>query len=110
GAGLAVDAIDCPLTMDGVDVDELTRRAGPGGTVVFGAAGVGRNPRQAEVAERLAEAGCKVVVVARRMPYDLKHFPKAVAGLAAYDDSPAMQVAIAEALTGKLRPTGKLPV
>ncbi|HWI66410.1 MAG TPA: beta-N-acetylhexosaminidase, partial [Symbiobacteriaceae bacterium] len=47
GAGLAVDAIDCPLTMDGVDVDELTRRAGPGGTVVFGAAGVGRNPRQA---------------------------------------------------------------
>lgn len=108
--GLEVDAIDCPLDMSGVDVNALIERVGPGGTVVFGAAGAGRFPRQAEVAEGLADAGCKVIVVARRMPYDLKLFPKAAVHLAAYDDSPAIQVAVAEALTGKLRPTGKLPV
>lgn len=109
-SGLQVDAVDCPLNLDGVDADNLIRRAGPGGTVVVGAAGVGRNPLQAAIAERMAEAGCKVVVIARRMPYDLKHFPKAVAGLAAYDDSPAMQAAVAEVLTGRLAPTGRMPV
>jgi hypothetical protein len=72
--------------------------------------GVGRNPQQAQVAERLVEAGCRVVAVARRMPYDLKHFPGAIAGLATYDESPAMQVAVVEALTGKLQATGKMPV
>ncbi|HYF79736.1 MAG TPA: beta-N-acetylhexosaminidase [Symbiobacteriaceae bacterium] len=109
-AGLTVDAIDCKLNMEGVDAEELIQRAGPGGTVIFGAVGVGRNPQQAEVAQRLVEAGCKVVAVARRMPYDLKHFPGAIAGLAAYDESPAMQVAVVEALTGKLQATGKMPV
>jgi beta-N-acetylhexosaminidase len=109
-AGLEVDAIDCPLDMSGLDVDGLIRRVGSGGTVVFGAAGASRFPKQAEVAEKLAGAGCKVVVIARRMPYDLKLFPNAVAALAAYDDSPAMQAAAAEALTGKLQPNGKLPV
>lgn len=109
-AGLEVDAIDCPLDMSTVDTAELIRRVGTGGTVVFGAVGAARNPRQAEVAGALADAGINVVVIARRMPYDLKLFPKAVAGLAAYDDSPSMQQAVAEVLTGKLVPTGKLPV
>jgi beta-N-acetylhexosaminidase len=109
-AGLEVDAIDCPLNMDGIDVDDIIRRAGPGGTVVFGSAGARRFPQQAEVGEKLAAAGCRVVVVGRRMPYDLEMFPSAVAHLAAYDDSPAMQQAVAEALIGKLKPTGKMPV
>lgn len=109
-AGCEVDAVDCPLDMEGVDAAELARRAGPGGTVVFGAAGATRRPRQVEVAEALAAAGCRVIVVARRMPYDLDLFKSAVAGIAAYDDSPAMQRAVAEVLTGRLSATGKLPV
>ncbi|HYG58320.1 MAG TPA: hypothetical protein VD902_09700, partial [Symbiobacteriaceae bacterium] len=100
----------CPLDMSGVDAAELVRRAGPGGTVVFGAAGAGRYPRQAEVAEQLAQAGCKVVVLARRMPYDLKLFPHAAAALACYDDSPSIQAAVAEVLTGKLKVGGTMPV
>lgn len=109
-AGLEVDAIDCPLDMAGVDVAELVQRAGPGGTVVFGAAGAGRYPRQVEVAEQLAAAGCRVIVVARRMPYELKQFAGAAAAIAAYDDTPAMQTALVELLTGKLEAQGRLPV
>ncbi len=109
-AGLEVEAIDCPISMDGQDASELARQVGPGGTVVFGAVGTGRNPLQAEFAAQLAEEGCRVIVVARRMPYDLKYYPAAVAGIAAYDDSPAMQQAVGELLTGRLAPTGRLPV
>lgn len=109
-AGLDLDAIDCPLSMEGLDADDVVRRAGPGGTVLFGAVGVGRHPQQAEFAARLSEAGCRVIALARRMPYDLNHFPRAVAGIAAYDDSPAMQKAAAEVLTGRITATGRIPV
>lgn len=108
--GLAVDAVDCPLSMEGVDVAELARQVGPGGTVVMGLVGAGRYPRQVEVANQLAAAGCRVIALARRMPYDLEHFRQAVAGIAAYDDSPGMQEAVAELLTGRIKATGKLPV
>lgn len=109
-AMLEVDAIDCPLDMAGVDVHELIRRAGPGGTVIFGSAGAGRYPRQVEVAQQLAAAGCRVIVVARRMPYELKQYTGAAATIAAYDDTPAMQRALVELLTVRLEPSGKLPV
>jgi hypothetical protein len=45
------------------------------------------------------------------MPHDLEQFkPFAAAGIACYDDSPAMQQAVAELLTGRLVAAGKLPV
>lgn len=108
--GVTADVVECPIDMADVDAAALAQRVGQGGTVLFGAVGVGRNPRQAEVAAALTEAGCRVVALARRMPYDLNHFPSAVAGIAAYDDSPAMQQAVAELLTGRLTAMGKIPV
>jgi beta-N-acetylhexosaminidase len=108
--GLTVDAIDCPLDMAGVDALSIAQRVGHGGTVIFGAVGAGRHPGQMAVAKHLIEAGCHLVALARRMPYDLKHFEGAFAGVAAYDDSPAMQQAVAEVLVGKLKPQGKIPV
>jgi len=109
-AGCEVEAIDCPLDMEGVDAADLARRVGPGGTMVFGCAGAARYPRQAVVGAALAAAGCRVIALARRLPYDLSQFPTAVAGIAAYDDSPSMQRAVAELLTGRLQATGRLPV
>jgi beta-N-acetylhexosaminidase len=78
--------------------------------VVIGCVGTARYPRQAEVGAALAAAGCRVIALARRLPYDLSQFPAAVAGIAAYDDSPAMQRAVADLLTGRLQATGRLPV
>lgn len=109
-AGREVEAIDCPLDMAGVDAAELARRVGPGGTILLGCVGSARYPQQAEVGAALAAAGCRVIALARRLPYDLSRFPAAVAGIACYDDSPSMQRAVAELLTGRLEPTGRLPV
>lgn len=110
GAGLTVDAVDCAMDMANLDLDALAARVGAGGTVILGAFAAARNERQVEAADRLAAAGCKVVVLARRMPYDLGRFQNAAVKIAMYDDSPAMQQATAELLTGKLQATGRLPV
>lgn len=109
--GLEVHAIDCPLDMTGVDAAEIAWEVGPGGTVVFGGVAVAGNPQQAEIAALLADAGCRVIALARRMPYDLDAFKgKAVAGIAVYDDSPAIQQATAELLTGRIPAMGRLPI
>jgi len=109
--GIEVNAIDCPLDMSGVDVAALARQVGPGGTVVFGGVAVASYPQQAEAAAALAAAGCRVIALARRMPYDLDVFKgKAVAGIAVYDDSPAIQQATAELLAGRIPAVGRLPI
>lgn len=109
-AGIRAHAIDCPLDLAGVDVAEIARRVGPGGTVVFGLVGAGRYPQQVEAVRQLMAAGCRVVALARRMPYDLQPVSEAAAGIAAYDDSSAMQQAVAEVLAGIHPACGKLPV
>lgn len=106
-----VEVVTCPLDMGGFSAGALAERLGPGGTVVFGAVMSGRYGAQAEAAAALKAAGCRVVVLGRRMPYDLAQFrASADAAIAIYDDSPAMLQAGAEVLLGRLQPAGRLPV
>jgi beta-N-acetylhexosaminidase len=54
--------------------------------------------------------GRPVIVVALGRPYDLGHTRHAAAALATYSTGDAAVEALARVLTGKVRPTGKLPV
>lgn len=54
--------------------------------------------------------GKPAVIVAAREPYDLRHYPKAKAGLATYGYPDAMVQVTADLIFGKIRPLGKLPV
>lgn len=54
--------------------------------------------------------GKPVVVIAAREPYDLRHYPKAKAGLATYGYPDATVQAAADMIFGRIRPLGKLPV
>lgn len=111
GALGPVAVVTCPLDMAGFDAGALARRLGPGATVLFGAVMSGRHRAQAATAAALRAAGCRVVVLARRMPYDLRHFlDSADAAVAVYDDSPAMLEAGAAVLLGERAAMGKLPV
>lgn len=106
-----VEVVTCPLDMQGFDAGALAQRLGPGGTVLFGAVMAGRYGAQAEAAAALQAAGCRVVVLGRRMPYDLAHFRSvAAAAVAVYDDSPAMFQAGVEVLLGRLGAGGRSPV
>lgn len=58
----------------------------------------------------LVATGRPVVVVATGVPYDLGLFPGAAAGLATYSGAGVSLTAAADALTGAINPTGRLPV
>jgi beta-N-acetylhexosaminidase len=51
-----------------------------------------------------------VVVIAVRSPYDLTQMPEASTYLATYSDRPVALQALAELLTGRIMPQGRLPV
>lgn len=78
--------------------------------LVVGVAGLSDNPEQAKLVNALLESGAPVVLVALRDPYDLLAFPNALTMLATYSVPPPTLAALAEVLTGKVRPQGRLPV
>ncbi len=65
---------------------------------------------QARLVKGLAASGKPVLVVALRNPYDLVAFPEVKTYLAAYSYQPCALQAASEVITGRLQPTGRLPV
>ena len=74
--------------------------------VVLGTYDLGRDRAQQALAQALLATGKPVVGVAARGPYDAPFLPTV---LAAYGDRPVHLQAAAEALFGRLTPTGKAP-
>jgi beta-glucosidase-like glycosyl hydrolase len=68
------------------------------------------NAGSATAAQLKALKGKPVVVAALGRPYDLNNADRAKGALATYSSSSASVTALAKALSGDLRPTGKLPV
>jgi len=60
--------------------------------------------------QALLEAKVPTIVVAVRGPYDLLAFPQAPTYLALYGSNPPALDALANVLSGKVKPMGKLPV
>lgn len=61
-------------------------------------------------ATALLATGRPVVVASVEGPYDVSYFPTAPAHVTAYDYQPPSLAALADALVGRARPTGRLPV
>ena len=77
--------------------------------LVVGTRRLSRDPAQVEAVRRLAAAR-PVVLVALREPYDLSLVPEARTRIAAYGDEEPLVEAALDVITGRLKPSGRLPV
>jgi beta-N-acetylhexosaminidase len=77
--------------------------------VVLATYDLAQRAEQQALAQSLVATGKPVVAVSLRGPYDAASAPKIGTFLAAYGDRPIHLQAAAEALFGKLTPTGKAP-
>jgi beta-N-acetylhexosaminidase len=98
------------------DLVEAVRRFAPtvsdatsADVIVLGLYDLAQDPAQVTLARSLADTGKPVVGVALRGPYDAAAAPFLRTVLAAYGDRPVHLQAAAEALFGRITPTGKVP-
>jgi beta-N-acetylhexosaminidase len=77
--------------------------------VVLGTFDLAQHADQQALAKALARAGKPVVVVSLRGPYDAAAAPEIGTFLAVYGDRPIHLQSAAEALFGRLTPSGRTP-
>ncbi len=90
-------------------VDSAVAAARGANVVVLGTYDLARDPDQQSLARALAATGTPVVAVSLRGPYDAAAVPEIGTFMAVYGDRPIHLQSAAEALFGRLTPTGKVP-
>ncbi|RJL32749.1 glycoside hydrolase family 3 protein [Bailinhaonella thermotolerans] len=112
--GAAADLHETGTTPARADIDAAVAKANASDAVVVttvNATGTGASAtQQRALVEALIATGKPVIVVGSRNPYDINALPGARTFLASYDWSRSQMRATARVITGKTRPTGKLPV
>lgn len=68
------------------------------------------NTNQLKLVRDLVEAGNPVIAIAHRNPFDVALLPDAVTVLVTYGFNPPIRDALADVLSGKIEPSGVLPV
>lgn len=89
--------------------NQVLELAAAADVVLFGVAG-GVHPALAALFRDLEANGHRLVVLALREPYDLRHLPSAPAMVASYGWFPPNAAALTEVLMGRQDPRGRLPV
>ncbi|MFS0674131.1 beta-N-acetylhexosaminidase [Ornithinibacillus sp. 179-J 7C1 HS] len=78
--------------------------------VIVGTLSVKADDQQVKMVEELFKENSNVIIIATRSPYDIAYLPNVPAYIATYEfTNPALQTA-AEAVFGKVKVKGKLPV
>ncbi|WP_026691311.1 glycoside hydrolase family 3 protein [Alteribacter aurantiacus] len=99
---------DSVVLSDGVP--EIVEKAKGYSLLIVGTVTANQSPKQQELLVELMALNKNIIVVAMRSPYDLSLVEKANACIATYEfNTPALQVA-ADAIYGKRKVTGHLPV
>ena len=81
-----------------------------GKTVIVTTSDAGYNTQQLNLIRALLDAQVPLIVVATRSPYDAMYLKDAPTVLVTYGLPPPSLRALAEVLTGRLPPSGKLPI
>ncbi|MGE5576465.1 MAG: glycoside hydrolase family 3 C-terminal domain-containing protein [Syntrophothermus sp.] len=108
--GGPVQSLRYELNPGDSEIEEAVAAAAGCDRILVATQNVAAYPGQAGLVRALTASGKPVLVVALRNPYDLEAFPEVKTYLAAYSYQPCALQAASEAITGRLKPTGRLPV
>ncbi|WP_042142512.1 beta-N-acetylhexosaminidase [Paucisalibacillus sp. EB02] len=96
-----------PTTEEIASVKEIAKEFK---AVIVGTLSVKPDDQQVKMVEELFQVNSHVIVIATRSPYDISYLPDVKAYLATYEfTAPALQAAI-EAVFGKVKVKGRLPI
>ena len=110
-AGLPAEDLPMPLDPAPAEVDGLAGHVPAAGTlVVVGTVDAIVHAGQAELVAARVRRGVPVIAIALRTPVDALAYPVAGTALATYGAQPPNLAALAEALTGRIPFTGRMPV
>lgn len=107
GAG---QALVTPKDPTDAEIEAITAKAAGHSCLVLGTYNGHILKGQLALARALAATGLPMILVALRNPYDLAELPPHVAGLAAWEYTPAMFRALWPVLCGETPPQGRLPL
>ncbi len=105
-----VEAITVPFAPDDAEIAAVRERARAYDTVIVGTINAVGEPRQAALVRSLLRSHPATIVVALRLPYDLRAFPEAPTYLCTYSLQPPAMAALAKGLFGAIPFAGKLPL
>ncbi len=81
-----------------------------GDPIIFCSYNARRDPEQKEILYQLSKGGEEIMVAGLSGPYDAEITPPPMGFITPYDSSPHCLLALAGALSGRLKPAGRLPV
>ena len=105
-----VDEITVPFAPGAADIAGVLERARAYDHVIVGTLNAFGEPQQASLVQTLLAEHRSVLVVALRLPYDIRAFPHAPTYLCTYSIQPTAMAALAKGLFGALPIAGQLPV
>lgn len=105
-----VDEFSFNLSPAAEEIGALSERLTNHDLVVVGTINATAHPGQAELVKNLIKQGTRLITVALRMPYDLAVYPETSTYICTYSILPPAMEALAEALFGRIRFSGVLPV
>ncbi len=110
GALLGATTVEIPNDPDDSAIKEALQMTRDGCKVIITTADASLHPNWVQFASALLAINPNIIIVSIRTPYDLSVLPKVPTALAAYGSNPPSLQAIAGILTGKVEPSGMLPV
>jgi len=91
-------------------ITDIIQAAQDSSTVLIPVNDLNVNTNQLRLVEELVNAGSPVIALVHRNPFDAHLLPENVTVLITYGFNPPIRAALVDVLTGKVQPTGALPV